>query len=135
MHVTAGADETRALPLRVLIAEDNEEAADSLALLLEVWGHEVRVARDGLAALDAARTFRPEALLLDLTLPRLDGFGVARGVRQQDELRGTAVVALTGHADEESRRRALDAGCDHFLVKPVDPAEIRAVLGRLRPAP
>lgn len=130
--MTNGVHEGKRSPLRVLIAEDNADAAGVLALLLQLWGHQVRVAHDGGAALDTARAFRPEVVLLDLGLPGLDGFAVAERVRREEGLRETRLVALTGCADEDSRRRALAAGCDHFLIKPVDPADVRAMLGSVR---
>jgi CheY-like chemotaxis protein len=100
--------------------DDNIDSATSLQLLLRMWDHEVQLAHDGLTALTAARDFRPEVILLDIGLPKLDGFQVARQVRQEDEMANVLLVAMTGYGQEEDRRRTQDAGFDHHLVKPVD---------------
>jgi PAS domain S-box-containing protein len=112
---------------RILLVEDSRDVADSLALLLGVKGHEVRVARDGLEALDAARAFRPDAVLLDIGLPKLDGLQVARRLRQEPGLEGVLLVTLSGYGTQDDHRRSQEAGCDAHLVKPVDP---EVLLGR-----
>ncbi len=113
--------------LRVLVVEDNKDAADSLAMLLQVWGHQVRLAYDGLSGLKAARSFRPQVVFLDIGLPGLDGYEVARRLRQEfaSELR---LVAMTGYGQEDDRRRAGEAGFDAHLVKPADPALLQRLL-------
>jgi signal transduction histidine kinase/CheY-like chemotaxis protein len=113
--------------LQVLVVEDNKDAADSLAMLLELWGHRVRTSHDGVAGLTAARHARPEVVLLDIGLPGMDGYEVARQLRQEF---GAAIrlVAMTGYGQEEDRRRAHEAGFNAHLVKPADPANLRAVL-------
>jgi PAS domain S-box-containing protein len=113
---------------RILLVEDNRDVADSLALLLGVKGHEVRTAYDGLEALDAARAFRPDAVLLDIGLPNLDGLEVARRLRQEPGLAGALLVALSGYGTEEDHRRSRESGCDAHLVKPVDPEVLLGVL-------
>ena len=104
---------------RVLVVDDNADAADSLAMLLQVRGEEVRVAYDGEEALAAEAEFRPDVILLDIGMPKLSGYEVARRVR---DLRGPGVliVAITGWGQEEDRQRARDAGFDHHFTKPVD---------------
>ncbi len=114
---------------RVLVVDDNADVADSLALLLELWGHDVRVERDGAAVLSTAATFRPEAMLLDIGLPGMNGYDLARQLRAQPEFRDTLLVALTGYGQPEVRQRSLEAGFDHHLTKPVNPEELRQLLG------
>ncbi len=92
----------------------------TLAILLEVSGHQVRTAHDGPSALEAALDFRPNVVLLDIGLPRMNGFEVARKIRQQLVLKDVVLVAMTGYGQESDRRRSMDAGFDHHLVKPVD---------------
>ena len=106
--------------LRVLVVDDNVDVTTTLAMLLEVSGHQVRTAHDGLAALEAALDFRPNVVLLDIGLPRMNGFDVARKIRQQLVLKDVVLVAMTGYGQESDRRRSMEAGFDHHLVKPVD---------------
>jgi CheY-like chemotaxis protein len=117
-------------PLRVLIADDNVDAAETTRLLLERRGCAVRVVHDGQAAVDQAIADRPDVLLLDLGMPGLDGFAVARKLRDDSNLRHVRIVALTGHGLESFRRRTAEAGFDAHLVKPVDPATLTEVLRR-----
>lgn len=105
---------------RVLIADDLRDNADSLALLLESMGHEVRVAYDGAEACVVAETFRPQVALLDLGMPELNGYEVCRRIRDQPWGSGVCVIALTGWGEEEARRRTGETGFDLHLVKPVD---------------
>jgi PAS domain S-box-containing protein len=116
---------------RVLVVDDHADAADSLAMMLRAEGHDVRVARNGPDALAAVRASPPEVMLLDLGMPGMDGFEVARQVRN-DGGQGVLLVALTGWGQEEDRRRTRAAGFDHHLVKPADPAELRTLLARVR---
>jgi signal transduction histidine kinase/ActR/RegA family two-component response regulator len=113
--------------LRILIADDNRDAADSLALLLSLAGHEVRVAHDGRAALDLAGTFHPDVAILDIGMPQLDGYEVAQGLRQAG---GPAIclIALTGRARERDRQRASAAGFNHYQIKPIDPKELQGII-------
>ena len=113
---------------RVLVADDNHDAADSLAMLLELGGHEVRVAHDGREALAIANAFRPEVALLDIAMPGMDGHEVARALRAEPWGRGVVLVALTGWGQHEDRHRALAAGFDHHLTEPVDPDVIERLL-------
>ena len=119
---------------RVLVVDDNRDAADSLALLLQLDGHDVRVVYDGaaaLAALDAARPGRPAAVLLDLGMPGMDGLEVARRVRASDAAAATLLIAFTGWGQHTDRERTRAAGFDHHLVKPVAPAALQALLASL----
>ncbi len=114
---------------RVLVVDDNADAADLLCDILRGLGHEVRVARDGLAALAEVASFHPEVLLLDIGLPGLDGYEVAARVRHADREQ-PLLVAVTGYGQASDRRRSLEAGFDHHLVKPVDPSRLQAILAQ-----
>lgn len=115
-------------PLRVLVVDDNVDAADSLALLLQVQGHEVETAYAPDDALARAREGRHEVVLLDIGLPQMDGYEVARRIRQARPGEDVCLVALTGYGQPEDRRRASEAGFDHHLVKPVDFDAIEKIL-------
>jgi CheY-like chemotaxis protein len=104
-------------PRKVLVVEDNADAADSLCVLLEVWGHEVRVAFNGLDGLIAAQDFRPDVVLCDLGLPIVNGFAVAQALRSS----GARLIAITGYGNAGFRRTALACGFEEVLVKPADP--------------
>lgn len=122
----------RANSLRVLIVDDNRDTADSQATLVRLWGHEPRVAYDGVQALAESAGFTPDVVLLDLGLPRLDGFAVARRLAQ---LSGwVTVIVVTGYGDSDTRQRLREAGIHHVLLKPADPEELQRVLAaRSRP--
>jgi PAS domain S-box-containing protein len=105
---------------RVLVVDDNADAAESLAQLLTLKGHEVRVAYDGLSGVELARAFGPDVVLLDIGMPGLDGYAVARRLREQDERHALRLVALTGYGQVDDRRRAHEAGFDDHVVKPPD---------------
>jgi CheY-like chemotaxis protein len=98
------------------------------ATLLAMTGHETHTAHDGLEAVDAAATFRPDVVLLDIGLPKLNGYDTARRIRQEPWGKDMMLVALTGWGQEEDRRKSKDAGFDHHLVKPVDPDLLRKLL-------
>jgi PAS domain S-box-containing protein len=115
---------------RVLVVDDNVDAAESLALLLAHDGHEIRTAHTGPEALDVARAFAPEVVFLDLGLPGLDGYEVARRLRGDLGLRRVTIVAVTGWGTEKDRRRSAEAGFDEHLTKPVEPAAVHATLAR-----
>jgi two-component system CheB/CheR fusion protein len=116
---------------RILVVDDNVDTADSLALLLGIWDHEVRTAHDGPAALRLAATFRPDVVLLDLGLPRMDGYGVARAMREIPDLRDVVLIALSGYGRDDDRRLTREAGFAAHLLKPVHPDEIQDLLARL----
>lgn len=113
---------------RVLVVDDNMDLAESLALLLRSKGYDVEVAYDGPAALEAAVSFKPEAVLLDIGLPGLDGFQVAGELRLRPPTESALIVAVTGYGQEDDQRRSREAGFDHHLVKPVDPQVIYELL-------
>src|SRR5262249_7351229 len=114
--------------LRLLIVEDNRDAADSLSVLLGLLGHEVRVAYTGPDGVGAAAGWLPDVVLSDIGLPGCDGYEVARQLRRLPGLQGALLVALTGYGSDEDRRRSREAGFDHHLVKPADPMVIQRVL-------
>src|SRR5947209_2662082 len=116
-------------PGRVLVAEDGADEADTLRSLLAVWGYEVAVAVDGPAALRLAEEFRPDAALLDLRLPGLDGFELARRLRQSRPANGLVLVALAAGGTGPDRIRAAADGFNHFLTLPVDPEALRRAVG------
>jgi len=113
---------------RVLIVEDNVDAAESLSMLLEFLGHEVRIEATGASALDAIRTTDFQAVLIDIGLPDMDGYEVARQIRMLPGSRTKLLVALTGYGQEEDKRRALSAGFDQHLIKPVDVEHLQNLL-------
>ncbi len=113
---------------RILVVDDNEDGAESLATLLELYGHNVRIAHNGSAALSVAEEFRPNVILLDIGLPGMDGYEVARRLRANDAFRAARLIAMTGWGQDADRERSREAGFDLHLVKPVDPAELRKVL-------
>jgi PAS domain S-box-containing protein len=107
-------------PRRVLVIDDNDDAANALRLLLENDGHDVKVAHDGASGLALARAYRPEYLLLDIGLPRLSGYDIAASVRGDPALKGTTIVAITGYGQLHDRARTAAVGFDHHLTKPVE---------------
>jgi CheY-like chemotaxis protein/nitrogen-specific signal transduction histidine kinase len=113
---------------RVLVVDDSGDTAESAAVLLRMLGHQVETARDGHSALQAARAFRPEVVLLDIGLPGMSGYDVARALRAEAGDGALLLVAVTGYGQDEDRRRSAEAGFDGHLVKPVDPAAIQALL-------
>jgi PAS domain S-box-containing protein len=119
---------------RVLIADDNRDAAVSLSMLLELSGHEVRVAHLGQTALSLAQTFRPDAAVLDIGMPDLSGYEIAQALRQEAWARDLQLIALTGWGQDDDRRRALEAGFDHHLTKPVDPEQLESLIAGRSPA-
>jgi CheY-like chemotaxis protein len=116
--------------LRVLVVDDNADAAQMLAALLEVQGHAVSVEYDARGALARARSERPDVLLLDIGLPDMDGYELARRLRAQPENANAILVALTGYGQNQDRDEARQAGFDHYLVKPADLNEVNEVLAR-----
>ena len=120
---------------RVLIVDDNQDAADSLAILLRLQGHEVRVALSGAAALETTNAYVPDMVFLDIGMPGMDGYEVAHRLRQQPGLENVVLVALTGWGQQENRRRTAEAGFNHHLVKPPEPKAVENLLADLkRPA-
>jgi signal transduction histidine kinase/CheY-like chemotaxis protein len=118
-------------PRRVLVIEDNADGRETLAALLRLWGHEVHGAEDGARGLEAAARLRPQLALVDIGLPDIDGYEIARRLRADPAMRGMRLVALTGYGMAEDRRRALAAGFDEHLAKPVEPSALEALLRSL----
>ena len=116
---TAAVPETRSY--RILVADDNRDSAQSLALLLKLMGHETHTAMDGVEAVEAAETLHPDVVLLDIGMPRLNGYDACRRIREQPWSRSMTLIAQTGWGQEEDRRRTKEAGFDGHLIKPVDP--------------
>ncbi|MGH9767788.1 MAG: hybrid sensor histidine kinase/response regulator [Blastocatellia bacterium] len=117
--------------LRILVVDDNADSVDMMAMMLQIGGHEVRVAHNGLEAIEAALSFRPTIALLDIGLPEMDGYELARRLREHPETRETVLIAVTGYGQTEDRKRSREAGFDHHLVKPVEPDALEALLGSL----
>jgi len=116
---------------RVMVVDDNHDAADSLAAVLKMLGAEVRVTHDGQAALDALDAFRPAAVFLDLGMPGMDGYQTARQIRLRDGTRALKLIALTGWGQDSDRRQTEAAGFNQHLVKPADVETLQAVLASL----
>jgi len=114
--------------LRVLLVDDNEDLIEALGALLERWGCEVHLAYDGESAIEAARRVQPHAIFLDIGLPKLDGYAVARRLRAQPQFRTTPLIALTGYGQESDRRNVAEAGFDRHLIKPVAVSTLQHVL-------
>ncbi len=115
---------------RVLVVDDNVDAAESIAVILRASGNDVRSIHDGPSVLPAAKAYRPDVIVLDIGLPGLSGYDVARMLREQAEFRRTLLVAVTGYGQEEDRRRSQEAGFDYHLTKPVDPEALQAFVAR-----
>jgi len=122
------------IPRRVLVADDNRDAAESMGMLLRLTGNDVRTVHDGIEAVEEAARFRPDVILLDIGMPRLNGYDAARLIRQQRWSAGTMLVALTGWGQEEDKRRASDAGFDRHFTKPLEPAELQRLIRDYRPS-
>ncbi len=117
---------------RILVVDDNKDSARSLATLLTLTGNDAHVAHDGIEALEAAANFKPEIMLLDIGLPKLNGFEVCRRIREQPWGKGIVIAALTGWGQEADRRRSREAGFDHHLVKPIEMAALKKLVESLR---
>jgi CheY-like chemotaxis protein len=111
-----------------LVVDDNVDSAESLTALLGIAGHQVRVAFDGRKAVEIARDFAPDVVLLDIGLPGMDGLAVARALRTDPAVSRSLLIAISGYGQEADRRRTREAGFDHHLVKPVRPDVLRALL-------
>ena len=118
---------------RILVADDNKDAASTLAMILKFLGNEVRTANDGLQAVELAEEFRPDVVLLDIGMPKLNGYEACRRMREQVWCKTTYIVALTGWGQDEDKRRSQEAGFHRHLVKPVDPAALKNLLAGFEP--
>jgi PAS domain S-box-containing protein len=121
--------------LRVLVVDDDDDSAESMATMLEMFGHEVRAALGGEAGVREAEAFRPQVVLLDIGMPKVDGYEACRRIRAEPWGAGVVLIALTGWGADEDRRKTREAGFDHHLTKPVNPADLRKLLGDLHPTP
>jgi signal transduction histidine kinase/ActR/RegA family two-component response regulator len=132
----ASDDETpAAMPgLRILVVDDNSDAVNSLAMLLKTIGSDVRIAHDGEEAVRVAGEFRPDVALLDIGMPKMNGYEAARAIRQQPWGHNVVLIAVTGWGQDEDKRRSKAAGFDHHLVKPVDPNAVMKMLAEWKPA-
>lgn len=124
----SSAEASTVRPLRVLVVDDDEDTAQSLALLLRLFGHESHAAHSGASALARAGELAPDIVFLDLLMPEVDGFEVARQLRQRCLNPKPVLIALTGYGDETFRRRCHEAGFNFHLLKPVDPEDLRQLL-------
>ena len=127
----APADAPSATSLKVLVVEDNRDAAEVLATIVELWGHEVRTAFDAPAALHVLDGWKPDVIVSDLGLPRMDGFELARRLREPSARCGAVLIALSGYGRDEDKRAARDAGFDHHLVKPPDLNDLAGLLEQI----
>jgi len=123
-----GGPESFRAPYRILVVDDNKDAAESMRMLLELLGGDVRTAHDGLEGLDLAEHFLPHAVVLDIGLPKLDGFHAARRIRAQDWGKKMVLVAVSGWCRDEDRQHSADAGFDGHLAKPVPVDQIRNLI-------
>jgi len=119
---------------RILVVDDNLDAALSLSRLIALLGHDVNVARDGNSALFIARSMRPDFVLLDIGLPGSDGFQVAEALRREPGLSTLKIIAVTGRGEEEDRERSQQAGIDYYLLKPIDVPFLESLLGKAIPS-
>jgi CheY-like chemotaxis protein len=132
MNTTAEASGGAAQGRRVLLVDDSDDAALAMSMLLEALGHEVRTEHDGPRALASIDDFKPDVVVLDIGLPGMSGFDVAREMRKREATQHALLLALTGWGSDADRRSALDAGFDHHLTKPVDVANLEALLAKPR---
>ena len=119
------------MPRRILVVDDNYDSAESLALLLQLHGHEVRQAHDGVEAVEAAAAFAPEIVVLDIGLPKLNGYDAARQIRALPSGKRIVLVALTGWGQAADRQRSAESGFDLHLVKPVNPEALSKLIAGL----
>jgi CheY-like chemotaxis protein len=116
---------------RLLVVDDNKDAAESMSMLLEMWGHDVAYACDGPSALETAEQWQPQAVFLDIGLPGMDGYEVAERLRELPHAKDAVLIAITGYGQEDDRVRSRRAGIDHHLVKPVAPDALRSLIDSL----
>jgi DNA-binding response OmpR family regulator len=118
------------LKRRVLVVDDDLDTVHSMAMLIKMMGHEVQFAINGFAAIDVARTFRPQVILLDLGLPDFKGDQIAKQLKWEPGLENVRIIAISGRSGEEDRQRALAAGFEDYRVKPLDPAVLEELLAK-----
>jgi CheY-like chemotaxis protein len=120
--------ETDQSPLCILVIDDNRDAVDVFGLLLKKLGHRVHTSQSGESALEQIETLQPDLVFLDLGMPHIDGYEVARRMRRHPKLKDARIVAVTGYVDRRRREMALEAGFDEYLIKPTSIADIQAVI-------
>lgn len=113
---------------RILVVDDNEDSAICLAMLMQKAGHQTKTAFNGESALEIARSFKPSFVLLDISLPGMDGYAVAESLRKMPEACDAVLAAVTGYGDDERRKRSEEAGFDHHLVKPIKSATVLEII-------
>jgi len=118
---------------RILVVDDNPDSALSLAMMLSIMGHETRTAHDGESAVTTAESFRPEVILLDIGLPKLNGYEVAQRIRNSPWGGGMFLIAVTGWGQDEDRQRSAEVGLNAHMVKPVEPSALEKLLAGLPP--
>ena len=129
----APVESERSASRRVLIADDNQDAAETLAMLLQIEGHQVHVVHDGRAAVSAFADFNPDVALLDIGMPELSGYEVAKRVREDPRKQKVTLIALTGWGQDRDKAQALAAGFNHHFTKPVEPSRLTEILRSLAP--
>lgn len=117
---------------RILVVDDNQDSALSLAMMLSIMGHETRTAHDGESAVTTAESFLPEVVLLDIGLPKLNGYEVAQRIREREWGASMFLIAVTGWGQEEDRQRSSEVGLNVHMVKPVEPAALERLFAELR---
>ena len=120
---------------RILVVDDNVDAAKTMSMMLKIMGNEIRTAHDGQQGIETAEEFRPDMILLDIGMPKLNGYDTCRRIREQPWGGSIFIVALTGWGQEDDKRRSREAGFDYHLVKPVEPAALESLLANLDPDP
>lgn len=132
VNVTPLAPKTAPPRLRILVVDDNHDSALSLAMMLSIMGHETRTAHDGESAVSTAEQFLPDVVLLDIGLPKLNGYEVAQRIRSAEWGAAMFLIAVTGWGQDEDRQRSSEVGLDLHMVKPVEPAALEKLLASLR---
>lgn len=130
--IEAAAAPPHTIACRVLVADDNRDAAESMGMLLRLMGNDVKIAHDGLEAVELGAEFVPDIVLMDIGMPRLNGYEAARRMRAQPWSDGTLLVALTGWGQVEDKRKATEAGFDRHFTKPLDPSKLQALMEEYR---
>ncbi len=120
------------IPLRIVVADDNADTAHSLSLLLEALGHEARIAHNGIQALGIAHEFQPDAMIIDIGMPGLDGHDLARRVRAEEWGKNLLLIAASGWGQDEDKQRSLEAGFNMHLVKPVELKTLEGLLATIK---
>jgi CheY-like chemotaxis protein len=131
VNTAAPAVKTTPQRFRILVVDDNHDSALSLAMMLSIMGHETRTAHDGESAVSTAESFLPEVVLLDIGLPKLNGYEVAQRIRENDWGQSMFLIAVTGWGQEEDRQRSSEVGLNVHMVKPVEPAALERLLAEL----